>query len=332
MAMNDVFNSDAFSLQSLTAAINEQPYQPGRLGELGLFTESGITTTNVVVESEQGALAMVSNKPRGGVRQVVDADKRKARSFIVPHLPTTATIMADEVTNIRAFGTETDLQAVERVRDMRLAKMRRYLDVTLEYHRIGAVKGTILDADGSTVIYNLFTEFGISQQTLGMALTTGTTNVLNKIVQAKRLSEGELGAVMVTRYRALCGAGFFDALTSHAKVETAYDRWQEGEFLRSDVRAGFSLGGVIWEEYRGSVGGVAFVGTDDAYLIPEGVPDLFITNFAPADYMETVNTVGLPMYAKSEPLPMNKGVELEAQSNPLCICTRPRAVIKLTKV
>ena len=57
----------------------------------------------------------------------------------------------------------------------------------------------------------------------------------------------------------------------------------------------------------------------------------FITRYAPADYMETVNTIGLPLYAKQELMRMNKGVELEAQSNPLNLRTKPRAVIKLTK-
>ena len=89
-------------------------------------------------------------------------------------------------------------------------------------------------------------------------------------------------------------------------------------------------GGIVFERYRGNVGGVPYVPEDRAFAVPEGVPDLFITNFAPADYMETVNTNGLPYYASQELLPHNKGVDLEAQSNPLSLCTRPGAVIKLT--
>ncbi|WP_420795626.1 major capsid protein, partial [Endozoicomonas atrinae] len=50
----DIFNDDAFSLTSLTATINEMEYKPGRLGELGLFRESGINTTTAVVESVNG--------------------------------------------------------------------------------------------------------------------------------------------------------------------------------------------------------------------------------------------------------------------------------------
>ena len=68
---------------------------------------------------------------------------------------------------------------------------------------------------------------------------------------------------------------------------------------------------------------------DKALLIPEGVPDLYISVFAPADYMETVNTQGIPYYSMIEPLPFNKGMAGEAQSNPLHLCTRPRAQILL---
>ena len=46
----DVFNQDAFSLMSLTAAINKAPYKPSRIGQLGLFGEQRISTTQVMVE------------------------------------------------------------------------------------------------------------------------------------------------------------------------------------------------------------------------------------------------------------------------------------------
>ncbi|WP_183133255.1 major capsid protein, partial [Pseudomonas syringae] len=42
------------------------------------------------------------------------------------------------------------------------------------------------------------------------------------------------------------------------------------------------------------------------------------------------NTQGIPYYSKLETLPFGKGVAGEAQSNPLHLCTRPRAQIRLT--
>ena len=77
------------------------------------------------------------------------------------------------------------------------------------------------------------------------------------------------------------------------------------------------------------VGGNDFVAANEAYLYPTGA-DIFKTWFAPADFVETVNTIGLPRYAKQKVMDFEKGVIIHTQSNPLPINLRPRAVIKLT--
>lgn len=326
----DIFNDDAFSVSSLTAAINEQPHQPGRIGALGLFQEEGVTTTSVTIEYNQGGLSLVPVGERGKPVSPQERDQRNLRSFVVPHLKKDDTLLADAIQNLRAFGSETDVETVQNVVNQRLGRMNRDLDATIEFHRVGAIKGMILDADGSSVIYDLYDEFGIAQEEVSLALGNAATNVRNKILEAVRKSEDKLGATVVSGYRIFFGRALFDAFTGHAKVEKAWERWNEGEMLRNDPRGGFMFGGAFCEEYRGKVGTKAFIGDNEAYLVPEGVADLFITRFAPADYMETANTLGLPKYAKQEPLRMNRGVEFEAQSNPLNLCTRPGAIIKLT--
>jgi hypothetical protein len=326
----DIFNDDAFSVSSLTAAIINTPHLPSRISGMGIFQEEGITTTTVQIEREGRGLNLVTAGERGQPAAVVAGDKRAMIPFNTQHLPQRATILADEIQNVRSFGSESELETVQSVVNKRLAKMRRNIDATLEYHRLGAIKGQILDANGSTVLLDLFTAFGITQNTHSMALANSATKIRNKIVEAKRKVEDELGGLSYTGLTAICGAGFFDALLAHEDAKAAFDRWQDGAFLREDLRNGFPWAGVVWEEYRGKVGGVDFVGANDAYLIPTGVADMYLTRFAPADYMETANTIGLPYYAKPELMGFNKGVMLEAQSNPLCINTRPRAVLKMT--
>jgi hypothetical protein len=327
----DVFNDDAFGVVSLTAAINQDPegqVVPDLVDDL--FEEEGVTTTAVFIDKVGETLSLVPSRERGATGRPVNADKMDSIPFQTVHLPQTAGIMADEVQGVRAFGTESDVQMVEALVTKRQMKMRRQLDATIAFHRIGAIKGQVLDADGTSVLLDVFTEFGLTQQTLSMELDVETTDVRILSLAAKRLSEKSLGGARVMRYRAFCGEGFFDLLISHDDVKAAYERWQDGAALRNDPRAGFEFAGINWVEYFGSVGGVDFIGTNDAYLVPVGVPELLITRFAPANYMETVNTVGLPYYSKLEPMPFNKGMELESQSNPLNLCTRPRAIIKLT--
>lgn len=330
MATLDIFNDNAFGVTSMIAAINESPAVPTRLGDMGLFAESGMSTVTAWIEMEGESIKLVPAGVRGQPGVGRPKDKRKGFDFRAVHLPQTGGINADEVQGVRAFGSETEVQAVQAIVNRELAKMRGDLDVTLEWQRMGALKGIVYDADGTTELLDLYDAFGVTQQVHSMALGTPTTKVRNKLVEAKRLGEAYLGGVSFSGWHILASPEFHDAYVAHQDVEKAYDRYQEGQFLRSDTRKGFNFADVTIEEMNSSVGAQRFIAAGDAYMIPLGVRDMFITKFAPADYMETVNTMGLPYYAKQELRKFGKGVDLESQSNPLTLNTRPRAVIRLT--
>ena len=325
----DIFNDDAFSVVSLTKAIEDTPFVPGRVGQLGIFSEEGVSTTSISIEKVGSTVSLVPAASRGSSGRPMGNDKRQMIPFTATHLPQRASILADEVQNLRAFGSETEVETAQRLMNRKLAKMRRDLDTTIEYQRIGAIKGSILDSDGTTELLNLHTAFGTSVTSHSLVLGTAGTKVRNKVIEARRKMEAALGGLTYSGARVLCSASFFDALVGHAKVEAAFDRYMNGEFLREDQRGGFYFAGVFWEEYRGQVGATKFIADGEAWMVPEGVPDLFVTNYAPADYMETVNTLGQAYYAKQEPKDFNKGIDVETQSNPIHICTRPAVPVKL---
>ncbi|WP_286800170.1 major capsid protein [Pseudomonas sp. UBA4034] len=329
MADIAIFEDDAFSVSSLTAAINEQEYLPGRISSLGLFREEGISTLTVQIEKDGDTLALVPSGERGTSGLVVGPAKRQLIPFNTVHLPERFTIKADEIQGIRAFGTRSELQAVQDVVNKRLAKARRQLDATHEFQRMGALNGQVLDADGKTVLLDIYKSFGVNRQKLPMGLNSPDTELRVKCGEALDMQEEALGSVTSSGSRALCGKNFWNRLIVHKSVKETYLNTMQAASLRGDARESFEFGGIVWERYRGKVAGVAFVHDDKALLVPEGVPDLYISSFAPADYMETVNTQGIPYYSKIEPLPFNKGVAGEAQSNPLHLCTRPRAQILL---
>ncbi|TIX63751.1 MAG: major capsid protein, partial [Mesorhizobium sp.] len=160
--MLDVFNADAFSVTSLTDAVNAIKFVPGRIGALGLFQESGVATTSVVIEERDGVLSLVSPTPRGGPGSVITKALRTARPFIVPHFEINDAVMAEEVQNVRAWGSETEVEMVQGKVAERLAIHSQSMEATIEYARIGAIKGIVTYGDGSTL--DLFTEFGVSQE------------------------------------------------------------------------------------------------------------------------------------------------------------------------
>ncbi|MBC2658482.1 major capsid protein [Pseudomonas sp. MSSRFD41] len=329
MADIEIFNDDAFSVSSLTAAINEQEYLPGRISSLGLFREEGISTVTVQIEKDGDTLVLVPAGDRGTSGLVVPGTKRTMIPFNTVHLPERFTIKADEIQGIRAFGTRSELQAVQDVVNKRLAKARRQLDATHEFQRMGALNGQILDADGKTSLLDIYKSFGVIRKKLPMGLGSPETELRVRAGEALDMQEDALGSITSTGSRAFCGKNFWNKLIVHRSVKETYLNTMQAASLRGDARESFEFGGIVWERYRGKVAGVSFVHDDKALLIPEGVPDLYISSFAPADYMETVNTEGLPYYSKLEPLPFNKGVAGEAQSNPLHLCTRPLAQILL---
>jgi len=333
--MLNPFANDAFEMAALTAAINRIPNLYGRAEQLGLMPAEGVRTRTILIEEMNGVLNLLPTMPVGAPATLGTQAKRKVRSFVIPHIPHEDVVLPEEVQGLRAFGSENEVEALSNLLARKLQNMRNKHAITLEHLRMGALKGVILDADTST-LYNLYTEFGISPKTVNFALTTNTTEVLLKVLEVKRHIEDNLRGEFMTGIMCLCSQGFFDALTTHSKVKEAYARWQQGQLLFTDNRTNFTFGGITFEEYRGQATDVdgnvrKFIADDEAHFFPLGTASTFRTYFAPADFNETANTIGLPLYAKQAPRKFERGTDLHTQSNPLPICLRPEVLVKGTK-
>lgn len=329
----DVFNTDAFSLQSMTAAINQLPEVPTILGSLGVFEEAGVTTTSISIEKQNEVLTLVERSARGGVGEVEDRETRNMRNFIIPHFQRNDSVLADEVQNVRAFGSENTLQTVQDRVNQKMARHTRSFDFTMEFLRLGALSGIVLDKDG-LVIHNLFSEFGVTPpQTVDFVLGTAATDVRGKCASVRDGIEDACEGAMVSRVYGLAGDTFFQKLVTHSKVEDTYKNWEASVSLRNDPRLPFEFGGISWIRYHTKPkakvgnGNSPLIGATSCRFVATGVPELFITRFAPADYEETVNTVGLPRYARQYAMPNGKGRMMEMQMNPIVLCTRPDALI-----
>lgn len=324
----DVFRSDAFGLLPLVQAINDIPYQPTKIRDMGLFTEQGINTLTVGIEREKGVLTLVPTAPRGAPGAVKGVPRRNIRDFRTVHLPQQVSLLADEVLGLRAFGKQTDEEVAMNRLVKKMAIARRDLDLTIEYQRIGAIKGQVLDADGTTVLLDMAQEFNVTKQTMGMALSVSTTKVLQKCVQLERMIEDKLGGIVMSGVTVLCSPEFMDAFTGHPVVQDAW-RYYLANKNSENYRGGFEFANIRWEEYRGGVGGTRFIAAGKAHAIPTGVPDLFTTYYSPPNHMELVGTDGLPYYAFQEDMDFKAGVQVQTQSNPLHICNRFDALVEL---
>lgn len=331
MAEISIFEDEAFTVANLLGVINEEHRIPGQIAAAGLFSEEGSTTVTQQIEKSGNTLQLVPAAPRGSPALVVTGPKRALLPFNAVHLPQTFQILADEIQGIRAFGSRTELQGVQAVVAARIQKARDQLDLTHEYQRIGAIKGLIVDADGQTPLLDIYQAFGLDRpDAVSLGLDDPDSDIGAILADVLDEQEDALGTTTSSGARGYAGKTFWAKLIAHKNVRETYLNTQQAAELRGDRRVAFEFGGVMWERYRGQLGGQHFVHPDDAYIVPEDAPGLFISVFAPADYMETVNTLGLPYYSKLEPMPFNKGVAGEAQSNPLHLCTKPLAVRHVT--
>lgn len=332
MPAPNIFDNDLFTLTSMTAAINNMPASPNRVRNLGIFEEKGIATTTAWIERTSGKLQLVANKERGTPGQNLERTNRDAIPFKCMHLPQNEFIMADEVQNVRDFGSETNLKTIESVRNEKLTRMQTNLDVTEEFHRVGALMGKVYDADGTTVIENLYERFKLTKTTKAFGLTTdgkGANDFRNKSREIKRLVKKKLGDNVIVRgWVGLCGIGFYDKFVAHEEMKRAWERYNESSMFRTDQSKPFAFADVAWEEYDGAIGDKYLIPEERAILIPL-VSGLCVTRYAPAPWFDTVNTVGLPYYSRPGKQ-SDESLELKAQSNPMHICTVPDAIFELT--
>lgn len=332
MATLDIFNDDAFSVTSLSSTITDIPDVPTKLGDKGLFQEEGISTLTFMIERQGSSIKLLPTAPRGGVREPVALGPRKMIPLQALHIPASWSVLADEVQGIRAFGSENEVMQAQTLVQRKLANVRASMDLTHEHMRVGALKGQVLDADGSLLL-DVYDAFGMTQQTQFWNIAVAANgDPKASVIQLKSMIRAKMGGRSFGKIRVICSLGFFTALVQNNKMQKAWELWNQGAYLRTDqVNGGdFEFAGVVFEVYDGGTSAGDFIPDGIAYAYPEGVPGMFQSKYAPADYMETVNTQGIPFYAKQEPMPFNKGIAGEAQSNPIHFNSLPEAVIKLS--
>jgi len=335
--MFNIFNGNAFDTTALTDAINVVPNSYGRLNELGLFTFRGVTKTSVAVEFQEGVLHLLQTAQRGSPDATQGTrGRRHLKSFTIPHIPHEDVVLPEDVQGVRRFGSEDQVLGFQEVINDRLLNMANKHFITWEYHRAGAICGEVIDANGATLL-DLFEEFGVTEKVVNFDFAGGN-HVHDAIMEILRHTEDSLLGEVSTGIRALCSPEFFDALITHPEVEEAYKFTAASqEVMRRDLRRGFEHKGIIFEEYRGRATYRAadgstvtrrFIPAGEARFVPMGTRDTFRHYGAPADFNETVNTVGLPLYAKQKTMDFDRGVKLHTQSNPLFLCTRPALLVR----
>lgn len=320
-------SNSAFGALPMTLAINKIPATPTIIRGLGLFRQELLTETYVRIARQNNMLELVPAVPRGAPGEPLGRESRDMLIFDLLHLPENDVVLADDVQNLRQFGSTSQPETVASVVAARLARMKEKIELTREYHQLGALQGQILNKDGSTVLLDIYQRFGLTRKEFSWDLGTAATNVGKKIdetfTEMKRRYAGET----ISGWACLCSPEFMQALVYHKSIEPLYVRFQDGKTYREgETNVEFIHKGIRFIQYDYDFGNGIKVKENEAILLPLGTKSTFVECFAPANYSETVNTKALPYYAKRVAMEFDKGWKLEAQSNPLPLVTRPELV------
>jgi hypothetical protein len=331
MATMDIFESDAFSLVELTRALENIPFRPATLSGSGLFGSRGVRTRSVIIESRDGTLALIPFSERGAGYDNQSPERRQVRAFVCRQFKKQDVLWASEIQALREFGSESSAQQAQAEVARRMQRLRSDAEFTFEYHLLNAIQGLVKDPrDGATVI-DYASEFAITPAAeidFDLDNATPASGALRKRCQALIESvEDSLGGLAIgpVQLRAECGSAFFADLVAHKEIRETYLNTAAANELRGRVVDEFTFAGITFRRYGGNT--TVGVPTDKAYFYPQGIEGLFEIYFAPADTFETVNTLGLPLYARMIPdRDRDEWVRLEIESNPLPICTRPQVL------
>jgi len=323
-----------FEVVDLTEELNLIPNTWGLINEMGLFRTESVSQHTITVEATSGTLSVIGDQVRGARNLVNKDDTRNIRAFSIPHFPLDDAISPADLVGKRAYGSDqADTEAAVVAR--KLERIRRNHAVTTEAAKAYALTTGAIYAPNGTVVDNYYTSFGITRKEVDFVMGTATTDLTAKIEEViAHIQDNINSGEVVNSVTVICSPAFFAKLISHATVKDAYKYYTSTqEPLRNRLGSGvyrrFSHGGIDFVEYRGSYNGTALITSGDAYAVPMGTVDTFISYYSPANKLSLVNTMGMEVYAFQYRDAKDEGILLQSESNQLHLVRRPQTVVRL---
>ena len=322
MDIMDIFNSDPWNRVDMVEAINVAPGVPTRIGQMGLFNGGrGTTTPDIGIQVNQKGHLLIQTAARGSDPEYNHSDPKELRLIRAPHLPQKDAVMADEL--IAAYNSGSMDQTVnDKLEDMRVNH-----DLTHEWHMLNALRGKVLDADGTSTVYDWYDFFGLTRRSINLGAVGGVYQMCEEL---KRQVTKSLGFQVFGGITVLVEETGFRNIIRDAQVLQDYNRLDMSAHARTNhAFNSVTLYGVTFEEYSGYFNDTTpFVEANRGYAFPTS--SMFYKRYnAPAPQTSSVGTRGVPFYMTKKLLDHEAGIEIKTNTNPLFVCERPESLVEL---
>lgn len=330
-----------YEIVDWTAELNSIPNTYGLTQELGIFRNEPVAQNTIQFEAFNQTIGLVKDQYRGHRNNVNSDDTRKAHAYILAHFPLDDALFARELVGKRAYGSmdaaETEAAAIAR----KMERIRRSHAITAEVARVHTLTTGTQYAPNGTVSANFYTDFGVTQKVINFALAgTGANLVRDKTREAiDHIQLNILSGEMTSNHVALCSPSFFDALVSQTGVMEAW-RYAQGQLnLAGFNERGFKTGqydeitfaNCRFIRYNGyKPDGSAMIPAGEAYILPLGTEDTFVSYYGPAERFDTINTLGEEAYMWTQRSEDNTQIKVSSETNFAHLVRRPQVVVKAT--
>jgi hypothetical protein len=328
--------------------VNDMPFLTGQVSRMNLFSFKGAFTNTVAIDRTDYTPGLIPASPWCCDAKVTQGSPtRNLFPVEIPHAHIEDVIWACDLSGVRGqtLGLEVDYTTVAAERAKTLMRMRMNIDTTMEFRKLGALKGQVLDANGTNVLLDVYKLFGTTQQTQDIPLGTAGADIVGAFREATRKSITGARSFRPIGWRVLAGKNFFDKLVSHPSLVDMYKRCCDTQARVLGDASNFSfefLPGISVMEYWADPinGDVDFIGPDEAIMFPIVGPgvEMYEMLAAPPATLNFVNTKAAQEYYFWEKLICERdendaeGLRILGEFNLLPIVKHPAAIIRLNLV
>lgn len=335
----------------LTQEVNRIPNQFGLLNALGIAPAEPKNSQFVRIALKDGVIYVLSAEPRGGPGQIGPDDTEGGVILQIPHFPHLEAIRAGDVDGLlEVVNGQITPKSLDSELARKLSAIRKHHSITLEFIRLGMLKGLIKDGKGRT-LYDLFDVFDIQKKEVDFVLGTAGTDVRAKCEEVVDHAMTNLKGETTSGVEVIVSPSFFNKLIVHEKVEKFWLNAQnssEHRELNRRMMGGswgrvFEFADLLFREYKGGLpvknanGDItteANVAANKGHAYPAGTQSMMATYEGPVYHIERANQApeadsGEFIYVSAKELDHGEGLELKSQSNRLAVCKQPECLVEV---